>query len=167
MAAKKVGFWKAPVLFFKGYFDFKGRSGRREYWWMAAWELILVFGLLVGAQMGSSAGLDVMAAPVKSALRGNLGAIIFILGYAFILIPQTAQTVRRMRDAGVNPAIGYLNLLLVLNLFLNSYSMFDDSGLYSILQVAIEVAQLYIFICALKPSAAVPLQKHGAPVQHA
>ena len=31
MAAKKVGFWKAPVLFFKGYFDFKGRSGRREY----------------------------------------------------------------------------------------------------------------------------------------
>jgi uncharacterized membrane protein YhaH (DUF805 family) len=167
MAAKQVGFWKAPVLFFKGYFDFKGRSGRGEYWWMAAWELILVFGLLLGAEMVSSVGLDVMAAPVKYALRGNLLAIVFLLGYAFILIPETAQTVRRMRDAGVNPAIGYLSLLLVLKLFLNSYSMFADSGLYSILQVAIEVAQLYVFICALKPSAVVSQQKHDASAQHA
>ena len=111
MAAKQVGFWKAPVLFFKGYFDFKGRSGRGEYWWMAAWELILVFGLLLGAEMVSSVGL--------------------------------------------------------LKLFLNSYSMFADSGLYSILQVAIEVAQLYVFICALKPSAVVSQQKHDASAQHA
>lgn len=58
-------------------------------------------------------------------------------------------------------------LLVVLNLFVNSYSVFDDSGLYSILQIAIEVAQLYIFINAIKPSTTVPVHKNSTTPTHA
>lgn len=38
----QVGFMKSFVLFWKNYVNFKGRSRRSEYWYMALWHLILM-----------------------------------------------------------------------------------------------------------------------------
>lgn len=35
----QVGFMKSFVLFWKNYVNFKGRSRRSEYWYMALWHL--------------------------------------------------------------------------------------------------------------------------------
>ena len=36
----KVSFGEAFKLFWKNYFNFKGRSRRSEYWFMQLWHLI-------------------------------------------------------------------------------------------------------------------------------
>ncbi len=41
----QVGFMKSFVLFWKNYVNFKGRSRRSEYWYMALWHLILMVQL--------------------------------------------------------------------------------------------------------------------------
>jgi len=74
------------------YFDFSGRSRRKEYW---LWTLFVVivevvlYSLIVGAVLGSDGQM--------SAMVGLPFMLLMIFGLA-IIIPGIAVTVRRLHD---------------------------------------------------------------------
>ncbi len=112
---KYVGFGEAIKLYFKNYFNFKGRSTRSEFWFGFLFSLIvsIVLGCIVGAVVYSSLMSNFTKHPASyyssyssySALQdlsgGALGIfyIIDIIGLA-LSIPAWSSAVRRLHDAG-------------------------------------------------------------------
>ncbi|TGV07381.1 DUF805 domain-containing protein, partial [Mesorhizobium sp. M8A.F.Ca.ET.173.01.1.1] len=39
---RKIGFGEALKLFWRNYFNFKGRARRSEYWYMVLWHMIFL-----------------------------------------------------------------------------------------------------------------------------
>lgn len=83
---------------FQNYVNFRGRAVRSEFWY---WTL---FTVLVGLVLST---LDSLVSGGGSTLS-NVASIVFLL-------PNIAVSVRRFRDAGINP---WLNLIQLLPLFL-------------------------------------------------
>ncbi len=73
--AEGIGFGQAYRLFFKNYFNFKGRATRSEFWWVFIFNLLLTYVINL--------------IPVMGALL-SLG----------IIIPGIALSVRRLHDTG-------------------------------------------------------------------
>lgn len=109
--------------YFKGYFDFMGRSTRAGYWWVMIIVMLFLFipgfillGQFLIAKVPGQAGTVV-------AQSGQLG-----LGFSYLVviialvlfIPTLALTIRRYRDAGLNGR-GAVTLW-VLNGLASSYS---------------------------------------------
>jgi len=103
-----VGFVDAVKMFFGRYTDFKGRSSRSEYWWVALFNiLVMIIPLMM--LMGSYGGnLDAMEAGALPAGGGLWVAILAIYCLA-ILIPSIALVVRRFHDLNQT---GWLYLLV-------------------------------------------------------
>lgn len=93
----QVTFKSAWRDYFKGYFDFTGRTTRAGYWWAMLILMIVWF-------MPFFALLFAQAAKVQLKMSGALVLYIIVIGLLGVLtfIPTLALSVRRYRDAGLN-----------------------------------------------------------------
>lgn len=90
------------ILPFKRYFDFKGRSRRKEYWMYTLFVVIVSFVLAfldsmlgLGGSATGDADLSGTSAAASGAMSGGLLANIFSLA---TFIPSLAVGVRRLHD---------------------------------------------------------------------
>lgn len=86
---------------YKRYFDFSGRSTRKEFWcaygiWIAIYFVLYIIAILAGGLAISGGSMDMSGANVIGLLLFGL-LIIFALAS---IIPFLAISVRRLRDAG-------------------------------------------------------------------
>ena len=79
--------------FFSKYFDFSGRTSRKDFW--LTWLCLILLGIVIG--------VVTMILPVLLFISWVYGLI--------ILIPSLAIGARRLRDAGFSPL--WLLLLLI------------------------------------------------------
>lgn len=92
------------ILPYKRYFDFSGRSQRKEYWMFTLlWVLVLI--VFVATMIASAAGLD-RNEPPGPAFWIALSALgLFLVGS---FIPSISVTVRRFHDQDLS---GWMYLL--------------------------------------------------------
>lgn len=90
------------ILPFKRYFDFKGRSRRKEYWMYTLFVIIVSIVLSIidsilglGGSMSGESDLSGTSAGAAGALSGGLLANLFSLA---TIIPSLAVGVRRLHD---------------------------------------------------------------------
>jgi uncharacterized membrane protein YhaH (DUF805 family) len=98
------------VLPYRRYFDFEGRSTRREYWLFQLFFFLVLFGpATLAAAMGliSETGSDRAGSTIFEVLFGLL-LIVFFLGS---LIPLWAVTVRRLHDQDRSGAFALLQII--------------------------------------------------------
>ncbi|PHK50307.1 DUF805 domain-containing protein [Staphylococcus edaphicus] len=112
---RSIGFGQALKLFWKNYVNFKGRSRRREYWYMALWHLIFLLPSLILAVAGLIT-LGTGAASYSDAAMGT-GIIVMFLGWIYSIIyglativPNWAILIRRFHDTGRTMLIPLINL---------------------------------------------------------
>jgi len=87
-----ISFISAIKLGFQGYFNFRGRSTRAEFWW---WNLFVFLGQILAAIADSISGIGALTA----------------LFYIAIIIPGFAVGARRLHD--INKS-GWWSLLILL-----------------------------------------------------
>jgi uncharacterized membrane protein YhaH (DUF805 family) len=95
---QEMSMMEAVKVCFDKYAEFDGRSRRSEFWYFRLFQLIVIFGLLILAGIGSLIH-DVVAFLVLGVLA------LFVIA---CFIPSLAVTVRRFHDAGQS---GWLLLL--------------------------------------------------------
>lgn len=94
---RQVSFTQSIVLFYKNYFNFKGRSSRGAYWW---WVLAsFIIGFVIGFFEALSGFYD---------YENGYGVFSSIFN-SINLIPGLALSVRRLHDIGKS---GWWNLLI-------------------------------------------------------
>lgn len=108
-ARKSVGFAEAYALYWKNYFNFKGRATRSEFWFVILWDLIISFGLsffesLSGFTDWYTETLDYLSGlsttvPSLSTFA-MIVLIIEILWNLANFIPMISLAVRRLHDTG-------------------------------------------------------------------
>lgn len=112
------------ILPFKRFFDFRGRSRRKEFWMYTLFVVIvsIVLSILdsmlgLGGDMSGSADVTDGSAAAAGALSGGLLANLFAL---VTLIPSLAVSVRRLHDTD---RTGWWVLLPFLPLFAGGVAM--------------------------------------------
>lgn len=127
---RKVSLKTAWMDFFKGYFDFKGRSTRAGYWWVQLFLIILsiIFiafliwpffsALLTTASNGGDIDTEANEIIGKAFLKVLVPLVVGLIVALALLIPSVALTVRRNRDVGLRGR-GQL-VLWILYIILNS-----------------------------------------------
>ncbi|MFM9379161.1 DUF805 domain-containing protein [Gordonia sp. VNK21] len=109
---------QAVQRFFRNYVNFSGRASKREYWWVA------LFNLIVYIVMGVLAGLIAVAAGTSDEVPPAIIVVLALVGlYGLaVLLPQLALGVRRLHDANQSglwllfllvPTIGSITWLVV------------------------------------------------------
>jgi uncharacterized membrane protein YhaH (DUF805 family) len=82
--------------------DYKGRSGRREYWMFQLLKVLC--GLLLTLWLVLSGGLanaPLLSGGVVAQIIGNVTALVTLLAYVLLFLPaELALTVRRWHDIG-------------------------------------------------------------------
>lgn len=108
---KQVSFKQAISDFFRGYYDFKGKSTRAGYWYM------FLFNAIIGFVIGFMTSLIGNLFPTATIVT-KIFAILLAIYYLIICIPQIALSVRRLHDAGftVTVAIIILVAMMILNI---------------------------------------------------
>ncbi|UDI77139.1 DUF805 domain-containing protein [Staphylococcus taiwanensis] len=99
----KVTFGGAFKLFWKNYFNFKGRSRRSEYWFMQLWHLIFYAPALAVYSVGVFFLLASLLSAITHIFVTSLIVVIcatcYLIIYSLIIfIPQLALTIRRFHD---------------------------------------------------------------------
>ena len=99
----QVGFMKSFVLFWKNYVNFKGRSRRSEYWYMALWHLILMVPAVCVLIINLFLVFISIAADNETLIVMSILMIILTSVYTFVyslatFIPNLALCVRRFHD---------------------------------------------------------------------
>lgn len=99
----QVGFMKSFVLFWKNYVNFKGRSRRSEYWYMALWHLILMVPAVCVLIINLFLFFISIAAENETLIVMSILMIILTSVYTFVyslatFIPNLALCVRRFHD---------------------------------------------------------------------
>ncbi|WP_412518087.1 DUF805 domain-containing protein [Staphylococcus simulans] len=127
---RRVRFLEAFKLFWKNYANFKGRSTRAEYWFVALWMLILYAPLTFVMILGTI--FLVGGAAVDSGELAFMGLILFFICMLVYLlfaiatfIPAWAIMIRRFHDTGRTMVIPIVMFVLsivmnVLNFVINS-----------------------------------------------
>jgi uncharacterized membrane protein YhaH (DUF805 family) len=93
---------KAYLLYWRRYSDFEGVSSRCEYWWV----------LLVNSVFYTVFGIPAIIFFSLLKLDFALAFLIIISSYTYVtIIPELANTIRRLRDAGFKA--WYILLLLL------------------------------------------------------
>ncbi|WP_424349078.1 DUF805 domain-containing protein [Latilactobacillus sp. 5-91] len=91
--------------YFKGYFDFMGRSTRAGYWWVMIIVMLFLFipgFILLGQFLMAKVAGQVGTAVAQSGQLGlGFSYLVVIIALA-LFIPTLALTIRRYRDAGLN-----------------------------------------------------------------
>ncbi|WFL76469.1 DUF805 domain-containing protein [Altererythrobacter arenosus] len=87
---------------FKRYFDFQGRSRRKEYWLFTLLNVVVIMGLLLvslgGAGLAAVADPDASEMETMGAIFGGGLGILVLLWVLAVFIPSIAVTVRRFHD---------------------------------------------------------------------
>jgi uncharacterized membrane protein YhaH (DUF805 family) len=118
-------FMEYMLMPLKRFFDFSGRSRRKEFWlWILLYIIVYVVALVLDVQLGlggSSQSSSEFGDGAMSASASFNGGIL-TLGWALIaLIPSLAVTVRRLHDVdksgwfillGLIPLVGFYLLYL-------------------------------------------------------
>lgn len=106
------------ILPYRRYFDFLGRSRRREYWMFVLFTVIVnvVLEGVFGTRTGSSGPAGVNFAV---SIQGGVGGVISSLFALASFIPSLAVSIRRLHDQDRS---GWL-LLLVLIPFLGWFAL--------------------------------------------
>lgn len=89
---------QAYKQFFGGYFDFRGRTTRRDFVWVYICNFIISIILNV----------------LHSSLNANVMLFISAAWGILIFIPSLAMAVRRLRDAGLHWALLFINIIPVI-----------------------------------------------------
>lgn len=93
---------------FRQYADFDGRARRKEYWWFALINYIIMMVLaLAWILMACVSAWDGEYDEVVHALVSNPFLYIFMIYYMAILIPSIAVMVRRLHDIGKSGFWGF------------------------------------------------------------
>lgn len=149
----RVGMGRALTLFFKNYFNFHGRSTRREYWFMFLWYAIFVvvaFGYL-GIMLLQILARNKTGFSPNLLVALGLPFIIVVLVALAIVVPWIALHVRRYRDAGISP--WWLLVTYLLPILLSRSDVFGVSETVSsalaTLALALEIAN---WVIAAQPS---------------
>jgi uncharacterized membrane protein YhaH (DUF805 family) len=94
------------ILPYRRYFDFSGRSRRKEYWLFFLFWVLLMVVLAIGAFASVAGSLQGMmqGGPQAFARLGSLWVVFVVFGLFFLasLIPMLAVQVRRLHDLGVS-----------------------------------------------------------------
>ncbi|UDI77140.1 DUF805 domain-containing protein [Staphylococcus taiwanensis] len=157
----KVTFGEAFKLFWKNYFNFKGRSRRSEYWFMQLWHLIFLVPALMVFVI--SLIIFILSAGVGSEVLSVFGmtvlviaAIYFILYSVATFIPNLAIAVRRFHDTDRTMFIPILSVVLgiisfIIQLIWNINDPNGENGwaalfilLFSLVQCAVSIYQIVI-----------------------
>ena len=120
-------------MFFRRYTDFKTRSTRAEYWWVAL--ALFVYYVIAAIVIFTFGGFD-----PETAELGPLGTVllaVFGLPILGIIIPMIALVVRRFHDAGLS---GWWYLGLVI------------AGLIPVIGLLASIATLVITVLPSKPA---------------
>ena len=95
------------LLPLKRYFEFSGRSRRKEFWMFQLLNVIVCFAIF--AVMLSGGGLQLFTAADPDRLADNSLSIALLVGAGLlgiwalaVLIPSIAVTVRRLHDRGMS-----------------------------------------------------------------
>ena len=110
------------ILPYWRYFEFSGRSRRREYW------MFVLFGFLVGMLINAMFGTKATTTSwgyfsVSSSLDGGIGGVLLNVFSLLTLIPGLAVAVRRLHDQdrsgwlmlfGLIPFLGWFALLVLM-----------------------------------------------------
>jgi uncharacterized membrane protein YhaH (DUF805 family) len=92
------------ILPYRRYFDFSGRSRRKEYWMFALFYVLVIIAL-AAIMIAGVAGHETDEPPGPVFWVGIAGIMLFLLGS---LIPSIAVTVRRFHDQDLS---GWMYLL--------------------------------------------------------
>lgn len=157
----KVGFGEAFKLFWKNYFNFKGRSRRSEFWFMQLWHLIfygpaLILYIMALIMIMFAAGFQSEGLSILSVVMLVI-TIIYMILYAIItFIPNLAMTVRRFHDTDRTMFIPILSVVLgvisfIVQLIWNINDPNGENGwallfilLFSLVQFAVSIYQIVI-----------------------
>ena len=106
------------ILPYRRYFDFLGRSRRREYWMFFLFTVLVqaVLEAVFGTRTG---GVGPTSANFAVSIQGGVGGVISGLFSLATLIPSLAVSIRRLHDQDRS---GWL-LLLVLIPFLGWFAL--------------------------------------------
>lgn len=109
MNENPMSFWEATILFWKNYFNFSGRSRRKEYW-VPFFTLLIFFFFVFTGFIVFMISLGVLATSETSqssdtlfsilGLFGIFGFLFFFILCLVILIPNLSLLVRRLHDIG-------------------------------------------------------------------
>lgn len=102
---RKIGFGEALKLFWKNYFNFKGRARRSEYWYMVLWHLIFLVPAFVVYFIALVALISAAASQSETVIMISVVFLIISLIYFVVyglatLIPNWAIFIRRFHDTG-------------------------------------------------------------------
>ena len=114
----KVSFSQSIKDFWKGYFDFSGRSTRAGYWWATA-SIIAIYIIYIIFIIFDSAKKEYMYEPTNSFLL-----ICILLFSLIIIVPSLSLLVRRLRDIG-------LKSKTILTIFILYYGLYGSTILYT------------------------------------
>ncbi|CAK8054739.1 DUF805 domain-containing protein [Eupransor demetentiae] len=151
--------FKAYGNFWKQYFDFKGRTSRKGYWWVVLANALisLFFYVCLLMAMGQMLASNVDATP-GGKFPGMIICMLSILGliglyHLAIIIPSLAISVRRYRDAGLNPWWVWLlplsGLAIVAAAMTQTFSTQLGSLLLAFYIVSVVMSLANLVICAL------------------
>lgn len=147
---KKVGFIEAIKHFWKGYFDFKGRTKRSGYWWAVLFVYLVLFALLViglsllMAFIGDTD--DLSKAYYSMGITGISLIVIFVIFAIAIFIPCLSLTVRRWRDAGLTTS-GIITVWVVNFCFAIISTYYENFG-----DMLLDIVSILVFVISLLPT---------------
>ncbi|MBO4492897.1 MAG: DUF805 domain-containing protein, partial [Ruminococcus sp.] len=136
---KYVDMIEALILFFKNFFNFRGRSTRSEYWYMVLWSFIFesflkFIGIFVGTSVSNS--------------------LIYFVTIA-LCIPNLAVSVRRLHDVGKSGwwvGIQYIIIAIMLVILFVSRS-FHGAFVIFVLGILTALAiAIMVLIFTIRPS---------------
>ncbi|MDE5977821.1 MAG: DUF805 domain-containing protein [Turicibacter sp.] len=129
-----MSFLGAYVLFFKNYFNFKGRSTRKDYWLVQACHFFIYFILIIGL---FQTGIH------------PLFTLLLVVYTLFIIIPQMSLTIRRFRDAGLSGK--WFILLLAMTMIITFLpESFELPKFLKWLDAGLNFIQFYILVLPSK-----------------
>lgn len=109
MYEQPMSFWKATALFWSNYFNFSGRSRRKEYWVPSFTQLVLyffffiafiVFTIIIATAAVAAAPDDAYTSLGILSVFGFMGLMFFLLICLVLIIPNLSLLVRRLHDTG-------------------------------------------------------------------
>lgn len=146
MKNKRMSWGTAVEEYVTRAFDFKGRSSRAAYWWVALTIGIIIIPLMfwVGFSTGAG-GLD-------SARYNQIRIVSLIPGLIFF-VPSFSLAVRRYRDAGLRAIYAYVihGGSLLVSLTINAMP-FEMGQRYIALSFIVMILGLIEFVIVLRPS---------------
>jgi uncharacterized membrane protein YhaH (DUF805 family) len=95
------------ILPYRRYFEFSGRSRRKEYWWFALFTTVVLTCLMISVVAAVFSTVNAVTANPDTLLRAfgpGLWTVVGVIGLFILvsIIPGIAVQVRRLHDLGAS-----------------------------------------------------------------